>query len=289
MSPKSPNSPGGILTDGFQFTQSNLQDFQECRKRFQYRYLQKIAWPAIESEPAIEFERMVQRGTQFHRLAHQRLVGIPEEALVSAIQDPEIMVWWENFRIFLARSGLDGWSILRPEFSLTAAWGHYRLAAKYDLIASRGDGTFLIFDWKTAQHRIAREALSKRIQTRLYPCLLVLAGEGLNQGNPIDPQKVEMTYWYAAFPDQPVRFPYSDLQFEKDRVFIDRLVDEIASMPEDKFFLTSDQNRCAYCRYRSLCNRGETAGELDEMQRSTVDGNEFDFEIDLDQIAEIEF
>ena len=63
----------------FDFSQSSLQDFTDCRKRFYLRYIQKVAWPALQAEPVIEFERHIQRGERFHRLAQQFLMGIPEE------------------------------------------------------------------------------------------------------------------------------------------------------------------------------------------------------------------
>src|SRR5512143_2637063 len=84
----------------FEFSQSSLQDYVDCRRRFQLRYLQRVAWPAIQAEPAREFERHIQRGERFHRLAQQYLVGVPVEKLdrmASADVDENLQRWWQNF------------------------------------------------------------------------------------------------------------------------------------------------------------------------------------------------
>ena len=65
----------------FHFSQASLQDYVECRRRFQLRYLVKLAWPAVEAEPVLENERQIQIGGQFHRLIQQYLVGIDVEHL----------------------------------------------------------------------------------------------------------------------------------------------------------------------------------------------------------------
>ncbi|MBA4379648.1 MAG: hypothetical protein C0393_03000 [Anaerolinea sp.] len=65
----------------FTFSQSSLQDYADCPRRFQLRYIEELAWPAVESEPALENERHQQEGLFFHRLVQQRLVGLPVEKL----------------------------------------------------------------------------------------------------------------------------------------------------------------------------------------------------------------
>ncbi len=60
-----------VLPDDFQFSQASLNDFAQCRRRFQLRYLQKVNWPALETEPALENEQRMQRGARFHRMVRQ--------------------------------------------------------------------------------------------------------------------------------------------------------------------------------------------------------------------------
>jgi hypothetical protein len=60
----------------FVFSANSLQDYQDCPRRFELKYLLKQSWPAVESEPVLEFEHKVQLGSQFHQLVYQYLNGI---------------------------------------------------------------------------------------------------------------------------------------------------------------------------------------------------------------------
>ena len=44
------------LPPTFQFSQNSLQDYVDCPRRFQLRYLLRQPWPAVESEPLSEYE-----------------------------------------------------------------------------------------------------------------------------------------------------------------------------------------------------------------------------------------
>ena len=68
-----------LLPDNFTFSQNNLQDYVDCKRRFLLRHVQKLEWPAIESEPVLEQEQLMLLGQQFHLMVQQKLSGIPEE------------------------------------------------------------------------------------------------------------------------------------------------------------------------------------------------------------------
>lgn len=59
------------LSSPFTFSQSSLQDYFDCPRRFELRYIDRLNWPAVEAEPALENERRLREGTYFHRLAQQ--------------------------------------------------------------------------------------------------------------------------------------------------------------------------------------------------------------------------
>jgi len=282
------------LPEGFIFSQGSLQDFVDCRRRFQLRYLKRLAWPALETEPALEAERYLQQGALFHRMVQQHLLGVPAERLSPAISSEDLGRWWANYLEFhkdqtgsrsLRLSGLS-----YPEVSLSAALGGYRLEAKYDLVVvrpERSEAGALIYDWKTSRRRPERRWLAKRMQTRLYPYLLVRAGAPLNGGQALQPERIEMVYWFADHPVQPERFVYSAQAFQEDEAYLNDLIGTILRLGDDDFPLTSDLRRCAYCVYRSLCERGARAGDLDQAE---VDlGEELSLGLDFEQIAEIEF
>jgi hypothetical protein len=288
------------LPDGFRFSQSSLQDYIDCRRRFQLRYIENLAWPALQSEPALENERFMLRGSLFHHLTQQYFLGVPPERLAGAVLSAGLADWWQAFIDFARQSRLDPLAEaqdarLYPEIGLSAALGSYRLIAQYDLLHYLPDGRYIIYDWKTSQKRPGRKWLSGRIQTRLYRYLFVRAGAGLlgmagSQPAPaqIEPQQVEMCYWFASFPTQPELFGYTAAEFERDERYFSGLLQEIAALRPNQFALTPHPERCAYCVYRSLCERGEQAGLLSKasgLEAEAAAG----FTLDFEQIAEIEY
>jgi len=72
----------------FPFSQSSLQDYLDCPRRFELRYLRQLQWPAVESEPVLENECRQPEGQLFHRLGQQHLPGIPLEKLTSLASSP---------------------------------------------------------------------------------------------------------------------------------------------------------------------------------------------------------
>lgn len=321
----SPEPPG--VPPGFLFSQSSLQDYGDCRRRFLLRYLLRLNWPAVESEPVQENEAYMEKGSRFHHLVQQSFSGVPLELLERQIHDDELLGWWQSFERF-RRDLPPGPPEALPEISLSAPFGAFRLIAKYDLLLCRGiyaagsesggmnaapRNSFSIYDWKTSRNRPKRVWLSERLQTRVYPYLLVRAGAALNGGQPIPPEAIEMIYWFTAEPDKPERFPYSQERFEEDSEFLTGVLDEIQrrakALPDLRpgpgmapialtselldrmdagFPRTAQTQRCAFCVYRSLCDRGEQAGDLAD---SDLDAEppELDVHIELEQIAEIAF
>jgi len=278
------------LPNDFQFSQASLQDYVDCPRRFQLRYLLRVDWPAIEAEPALESERHLQQGNAFHRLVHQHTLGIPEERLLDAVADEDLRRWWYNY---LTLPPADLPATRYPEVVLSAPLGGYRLVAKYDLVAVDAGQRIKIVDWKTYRKRPRRKWLVERLQTRVYPYLLVQAGAHLNADRPLQPEQVEMIYWYAKFPETPERFRYDAAQFEADGVYLASLVEEIEGeverLGEADFPLTFHERRCDYCPYRSLCRRGAQAGAIEEIEEESDVSDDFDISLDLEQIAEIEY
>src|SRR4026209_2421041 len=173
-------------------SQSSLQDYVDCARRFQLRYLDRLSYPAVEAEPALENEKHQQEGEYFHRLVQQHLIGIPLEQITKLANTPNLQKWWENFQV-LSQKSLTGLTSKLPEITLSAPLGNYRLLAKYDLIAIE-NGEATIYDWKTYRKRPRNEWLAARLQTRVYRALLVNAGAHLNKGQPFEPEQIEMIY-----------------------------------------------------------------------------------------------
>ena len=287
-----------MKTQPFQLTtlsQSSLQDYMDCAQRFKLRYLDRLSYPAVETEPTLENEKHQQEGEYFHRLVQQHLIGIPAEQVAKFANTPTLQRWWENFQTAKDLTGLreilrrqseksGDLSGLYPEATLSAPLGNYRLLAKYDLIAI-GDDKVTIYDWKTYRKRPRNEWLAARMQTRVYRALLVQAGSHLNKGQPFEPEQIEMVYWFADFPDDPARFAYTSLQFTRDWDSLRRLSDELATAAS--FPLTDDRQKCLFCTYRSYCERGIQAGGIEQAEAEREAEELFD--VDFEQIGEIAF
>lgn len=269
------------LRDHFTFSQSSLQDFVDCPRRFQLRYIEQLAWPAVETEPALENERRQQEGQFFHRLVQQQRMGLPQDKLSRLANTPNLSRWWNNYLAYDFK--LEGFTE-HTELTLSAPLGAYRLLAKNDLVAVKPNEKILIYDWKTYHKRPRDEWMAARLQTRVYRALIVQAGASLNGGVPIPPEQIEMVYWYADFPTEPARFPYTSPQHRRDWESLTSLIGEIGR--HGHFDLTEDEKKCAYCPYRSYCNRGLNAGSNAEIDAESELAS---IEINFEQIQEIEF
>ena len=265
-------------------SQSSLQDYADCARRFQLRYLERLSYPAVESEPALENEKHLREGEFFHRLVQQHLIGVPGEQVGRLANTDNLKRWWENFINSENLTDLKDLSGLFAEATLSAPLGKFRLLAKYDLIAIR-DGKAVIYDWKTYRKRPREEWLAARMQTRIYRALLAHAGAHLNNGQAFKPEQVEMIYWFADFPNDPAKFPYTSSQYKRDWDLLTKLADEITTA--SSYSLTDDRTKCLFCPYRSYCERGVSAGDVDQAE-AEMEAEEL-FDVNFEQIGEIAF
>jgi RecB family exonuclease len=280
------------LPPDFQFSQASLQDFVDCPRRFQLRYLLALRWPAAQAEPIEEHEQRMAQGQDFHRMIHQHMLGLPEDAISRAALDPDLERWWQNtldFRPVASLGGESDQAIVRTEFSLVGNIAHHRLLAKYDVLIVEAGARVVILDWKTSSTRPEDDRLRERLQTRVYRFLLVQAGAFVNQGQPIEPDLVEMVYWYPEFPLSPVRLPYSLAQYDADELYLRALVEQIELVAAGDCRATDDERRCRFCPYRSYCDRGVEAGGLEDAAAWELEEPVEDLDLDFEQIGEIEF
>ena len=233
------------LPTSFTFSQSSLQDYHDCEKRFLLRYIERLAWPSIEVEPVLENERRQIEGQRFHRLVQQHLSGIPVEKLTNLAGTFPLSQWWQNY--LHSDLQLEG-NILYPETTLIASLGDHKITAKYDLIAIDGE-KIRIFDWKTYHKRPNESTMQLRYQTRVYCWLLATIAPILTNYQEFDPGNIEMIYWFANFPSQPIKLAYSESQFDKDRQHLEKLIKRIDLQRE--FKITEDESKCRFCVYRS--------------------------------------
>jgi hypothetical protein len=226
------------------FTQSRLQDYVDCPYRYSLRYIERVESPSVQAEPVQEYERAVERGTTFHRLVQQYLLGVSAEVIERRILDERVRQWWVQF----LNEGLDDMPVHRlPEITLMARLGDTPIAAKLDLLALE-TGRVVIVDWKTFRKpSLAR--LETRMQTRVYRWVVSQAASAI-LGAPIAPEDIEMRYWFAGDPSPRIDLSYSQSELRADEFELSTLIQKIQR--DEEFRRTDDENICRVCGYRSI-------------------------------------
>jgi hypothetical protein len=274
------------LEPGFRFSQSSLAAYTSCPRSFALRYIQKLSWPAVVSEPVLEHERHLENGSRFHLLIQQYLAGMSPEIISRTINDDVLRDWWNKFINNDPVKVQNGKKLV--EYTLSTRIHGYPIDAKYDLLVIHPDESCTIFDWKTNKVVPSREKLENSLQTMVYRLVLAQAGASLTGVNEFLPEKIRMMYWFVEYPDQPVELVYSPAALENDRRKLTRLIQEIDSLHLDAFALTLKLKMCELCQYRSYCDRGIGAGNWDS--GTDIDETEDLLDIlNLDDIGEIAF
>ena len=175
-------------------------------------------------------------------------------------------------------------------------------------VDSEDRSSLLVIDWKTYRQRPPGAWLARRLQSRVYPVILVEAGASLIDQARVEPDDVEMCYWLTEYPHDPETFQYRAASYQADLEYLSMLIAEIderirgtrhgsgpgaALAAEEVWPLTSDFKHCRFCNYRSLCGRGDVAGPLadyvDDAFHSyeTSDETDLGFDLDWGQVQEI--
>ncbi|RME55691.1 MAG: PD-(D/E)XK nuclease family protein [Caldilineae bacterium] len=288
------------LSPTFAFTQSSLQAYVDCPRRFWLAYVQQLPWPAVQVEPYTEHEQQMRLGARFHQLVERAEAGMDPATLTDGLPAP-LADWFDAYLRHrpdsLPTQFVEVERVLSIPFA--SADAHYRLAARYDLIAAERQGAevrVVIVDWKTTRRPTPRAVLQQRLQTRVYPFVLVEASERMPWG-PLKPEQVTMLYWFAAAPAEPVTFRYSADLHAANHTYLHGLLDGIlagareADFPKAPDTEANRRRLCNYCIYRSRCDRGIHAGaleEIDEAELFAID-LETDLEFTLEEVEELAF
>jgi hypothetical protein len=247
----------------FLFSANSLQDYLDCPRRFELKYILRQSWPAEESEPVLEFEHHIQLGSQFHQMVHQYLNGISQEILLQSIPDPDLENWFQNFLAYYTSLKFER---IFSEFPLRLSINQSPVVAVFDLLGMTPDSDLWILDWKTSGKFPQKDNLASRIQTILYPYVALETAPTFMPGLVIPPEKIHMAYLYVHQDHQNLlTFDYSTEIHTKNRKFLENLISEILPKDSGSFECTSDERRCKFCVYRSLCERGVAAGNLKEL------------------------
>jgi hypothetical protein len=232
----------------------------------------------VEVEPYIAYEHMVEQDALFHKIILQHLNGIHEGSVAQSLKgNEEAMQWWNNF-LHSRKDGflrmISGKDVRRfEELTLSIPMGEFRLLDKYDLLLILPEGKAQILQWMTGKANPERRILENRVHTRVAPFVLTGAYPNLMGGKQIDPDKIELIYWFADQPDQPETFSYSQSKYQEDEQYLSSLTGSIKRKEEPVFPLTPDVRRCLFCTYRSFCDRGTKPGEFEDWMDWLVTGS----------------
>jgi len=267
--------PNWQLPPAFHFTQSNLQDFVDCERRFYLRHIAGQRWPSPLAEPQDEVERALKRGSRFHQLVERHQHGVDMDILRdSTVDDMVIGEWLDRYEAALADLGpfTQQW----VEVSLSTRVAEKPVLAKYDFIGLK-DGALTGIDWKTGRLPDVQR-LQQRMQTIIY--LLVLFREGARlAGQDIN----SFSLYYVSVNDgETRRFTVNSQDAHRLSTQLQGVIEQVLLARE--FPLTPDEWKCKYCLYRGLCERGQSPNLNDE------DISPDDFWLDFGiEVGDIEF
>lgn len=252
-----------LISSDFTFTQSNMQTFNYCRRRFYLRYIRKLIWPAqLVNDPQYAQDR--DAGVRFHQIVHQHFLGLDAALLrkvAEADPDPRLSAWLADF-LTSQMPLLDG--ELFPEALFNTSIANHPLSAKVDLLQIKA-GVVKIFDWKTSRQLPNLATLKKQVQSKVYPLVV----SRVFSDNDLD--HLTMVYWEANFPEQTIEITSSRVDWQKYEREITTSIDLILSMEAEEFILTPDAHKCAWCEYRSYCQRGKAALNSEELHEDLID------------------
>jgi hypothetical protein len=236
------------MAEPLTLTSQHLATFLDCRRQFQLRYRQRFPWPARPQDE--EQQLAVERGLQFHQMAHRHFLGLP---VAPPGADPLLAEWWQRF---VATGPVLPPGQRLPELTVTVPLGRRLLSGRIDLLVL-GENAAHIFDWKTGP--LPDEAtLRSDWLTWLYPALVVAAGPALHpSAQPVRPEHISLTYWSAVAPAAPLRLAYDAATHEyvwQQLLAVAAELDDLDREP-DIWPLTRELSICSACRYRVLCGR----------------------------------
>ncbi len=269
-----------MLNKPLLFSASMLQDYRDCARRFDLKYIQNQLWPAIHAEPISEYEEIIKNGQRFHHLVHQYFSGIPAETIQKNISSVIISKWFRQFFGFIENQGFEK---IHSEIRVSAQLETHRLVAVYDMITQINNSEIRIFDWKTSKRILKSNQLLSQIQSAIYPFILYENAKTIFPEIQESPDlKIRMDYWFPEFPDDPVYFEYNAADHLHNIQEIGALLDEIEeSRSAGVFPKTSERGKCKYCQFRSFCDRGKNAGNFYDIESySLID----DIDIRLDDL-----
>jgi putative RecB family exonuclease len=245
------------------YSHSRLSSFEDCPRKFQYRYVLRVP-VATESIEAF-------LGRRVHEVLERLYLFAAEGRVPSLARVLErFHLWWEEHfdrgRVRIARDGVDaahyrsvGERCLRNyyrrhypfddhtlgveervDFALDAD-GRYRIQGYVDRVVRARDGALEIHDYKTSARAPRQEQLDRDRQLALYQ--LGLAGR-FGDGEPV------RLVWHYLAVDRRLTSQRTPAQLEGVRAQTVALIDRIRA---ERAFTPKPGPLCRWCEFNALC------------------------------------
>ena len=210
------------------FSPNMLKTFEECPKKYEFRYIQKLSVP-LET-------KVFEKGKKIHALAHYYLRGDDIEKMLSALNEEEASIWQKliNNEYFQKK-------YVNSEYNLNCRVGDYWIGGRLDAFM-KSDNYYYILDYKTG-------SIPKNPETDFQTIIYLLCAKEILQkgwGN-----NFNLNFVYIDLKNNKnILIPYSE---DKEKAFRDKIIsvcDKISSICEFK----RNSDACKYCEYNKFCN-----------------------------------
>jgi CRISPR/Cas system-associated exonuclease Cas4 (RecB family) len=209
------------------FSPNMLKTFEECSKKYEFRYIQKLSVP--------QSAKIFEKGKKIHALAHYYLKGDDIEKFIPTLSSEESEIWQRLFNNEYFQK-----IYVNSEYSLSAKVGDYWIGGRLDAFM-RSDKDYFILDYKTGS---VPQNPSEDFQTMIY---LICADEILKKG------------WGNDF---TLSFVYIDLNNNRNHLinydstkrldYKSKITEECKKITTTRNF-SKNQSRCNFCEYSKFC------------------------------------
>lgn len=204
-----------------------LKTFDECQKKYEFRYVQKINLPVMSQR----FEK----GKKIHALANYYLRGDNIEKFLATLTEEEFSLWQRllNNEFFQKQ-------YVNSEYNLSVKLGDFWVGGRLDAFM-KTDNKFFILDYKTGS---VPQKPQEDFQTMIY---LLSADRILEKG------------WGNNY---SLTFVYIDLKNNKNhtvefsqtlgKFYEEKLIQSCTMLRVTKTF-SKNTSSCEFCEYKKLC------------------------------------
>jgi hypothetical protein len=270
-------------------SQSSLQDYVDCARRFQLALSRALVLScgrvracAGERKPFAGGRILPPAGTAVSGSASQR------EHISKLANTPNLQRWWNHWQDF--RSLQDFGSLTKtsevsiPRSHPVRAAGELSIARQIRPARHRGRQSRHLRLEDLPQASAGRVAIRKNADARL-PGIAGPCGSAPQRRSSVSTRTGRDGLLVLGFPGRPCPLPVHVRAIQTGLGYAGqtcRRIHNASSYP-----LTDDRAKCSYCPYRSYCDRGVRAGDVDQAEAETEAQELFD--VNFEQIGEIAF